>query len=166
MAFQAPAVIAPLAIDTPEITEGLADSTFIVPPIKALPVIPKPPKTVNAAAVFELAFVPDVTANPDKLTNPELGFITKVAIVDKPKPVPFEVFTAVMENCELTTVGATATEDAAAGGTACQDGRALLPFDVSTWPLVAPVVSLDQVVVVLATIKSPTATGPCKPVPP
>ena len=139
---------------------------FVVPPIKALPVIPNPPNTDSAAAVVELAFNPEVTANPDKLTNPVLGLITKVDIVDSPNPVPEAELTAVIENCELTTVGATATEEAAEGGTDCQVGALPVPLDVRTCPEVEEVAYLDQVVAEFATIISPIAEGPCRPVPP
>jgi hypothetical protein len=71
---------------------------FVVPPINALPVIPSPPKTLNAAEVVELAFNPDVTANPDRDTIPEFGLITKVVIVERPRPDPLLDETAVIKN--------------------------------------------------------------------
>jgi hypothetical protein len=129
---------------------------FVVPPIKALPVIPNPPNTDSAAAVVELAFNPEVTANPDKLTNPVLGLITKVDIVDSPNPVPEAELTAVIENCELTTVGATATEEAAEGGTDCQVGTELDPVEVNTYPEFELAANLAKDVPVEATNKSPT----------
>ena len=60
------------------------------------------------------------------------GLTTNDAIVERPKPDPFALFTAVIENEEFVVVGDTATEDAAAGGTACQDGIVPAPLDVNT----------------------------------
>ena len=71
---------------------------FVVPPINALPVIPRPPKTLKAAEVVELAFNPEVTANPDRDTIPEFGLITKVVIVERPRPDPSLDETAVIKN--------------------------------------------------------------------
>lgn len=76
--------------------------------------------------------VPLVTAKPDKVTKPVDGFITKDAIVDKPKPVPDDVLTAVIENCPLTAVGITATDVAEEEGTACHVGTELAPVEVNT----------------------------------
>ena len=45
---------------------------------------------------------------------------------------PFALFTAVIENEEFVVVGDTATEDAADGRTACQDGIVPVPLDVKT----------------------------------
>ena len=42
---QVPDVIIPLVNETFEILETLVDATLIVPPMKALPVIPIPPLT-------------------------------------------------------------------------------------------------------------------------
>lgn len=101
--------------------------------------------------------VPLVTAKPDKVTKPEDGFITRVDIVDNPKPVPEAEFTAVIENCEFTAVGATATEVAAAAGTACHVGTELAPVEVRTNPVLELAANLAKDVPVDATSKSPTA---------
>ena len=76
------------------------------------------------------------------------------------------MFTAVTKNDAFTVVGATATEEAAEGGTACQVGAEPVPLDVRTCPEVEEVAYLDQVVAEFATIISPIAVGPCNPVPP
>ena len=102
-------------------------------------------------------FVPFVTAKPDIVTKPEDGFTTKVEIVDKPNPVPDAELTVVIENCPLTTVGATATEVAAAGGTACHVGTELAPVEVRTYPEFELAANLAKDVPVDATNKSPTA---------
>jgi hypothetical protein len=60
------------------------------------------------------------------------GLITNDAIVERPNPEPLALFTVVIENDEFVVVGDTATEDAADGGTACQDGIVPDPFDVNT----------------------------------
>lgn len=103
-----------------------------IPPMKAEFAIPAPPATVNAPVVVEVVAVFAVTASPDKLTSPVLGFITNDATVDNPIPVPEAVLTTVIENCELTVVGNTATEEAAAGGTACHVGTEFAPVEVKT----------------------------------
>jgi len=68
-----------------------------------------------------------------------------------------------MKNDAATDVGATATEDAAADGTACQDGTELVPVDVST-KLVDPEFNLINV------LPAPTKISPIvyelNPVPP
>lgn len=166
MPFHAPTFIAPLRKLIPEITDALVDATFIVPPINALPVIPNPPVTVNAPVVVLDEFAKLVKANPEAVTKPVFGFTTNDVIVDKPNPELLEVLTAVTKNDAATVVGATATEDAADGGTACQVGAAPVPLEVRTCPEVEEVAYLDQVVAVFATIKSPIAVGPCNPVPP
>ncbi len=101
--------------------------------------------------------IPFVIAKPDIVTKPVNGFITKDAIVDKPKPEPDDEFTVVIENCPLTTVGATATEVAAAGGTACHVGTELDPVEVNTYPEFELAANLAKDVPVEATNKSPTA---------
>jgi hypothetical protein len=60
------------------------------------------------------------------------GLTTNDAIVERPKPEPLALLTAVIEKEELVVVGDTATEDAADGATACQDGIVPDPFDVNT----------------------------------
>ena len=45
------------------------------------------------------------------------GFITNVETVDNPTAAPEAVLTTGIKNDALTTVGVTATEEAAAGGT-------------------------------------------------
>lgn len=77
--------------------------------------------------------------------------------MDNPKPVPDAEFTAVNENCPLTVVGITATEVAAAGGTACQVGTELAPVEVKTNPVLELAANLAKDVPVEATNKSPTA---------
>ena len=63
---------------------------------------------------------------------PVNGLTTNDAIVERPKPEPFALFTAVIENEEFVVVGDTATEDAADEGTACQEGIVPDPLDVNT----------------------------------
>jgi hypothetical protein len=70
----------------------------------------------------------------------------------------------VIENCEFTAVGATATEDAAADGTACQDGTVPVPFDVNT-KFVLPADNFAKEVPVDATKISPIVYE-LNPVPP
>ena len=77
--------------------------------------------------------------------------------MDNPNPVPDAEFTAVIENCELTVVGATATEVAAAGGTACHVGTELAPVEVKTYPELELAANFAKDVPVDATSKSPTA---------
>jgi len=91
-----------------------------------------------------------VTAKPESDTIPVEGFTTNDAIVERPSPEPFALFTAVIENELFTTVGATATDEAAAGGTFCHVGSEAAPLEVKTCPLVALVANLPQVVVVVA----------------
>lgn len=132
----------PLANMTPE--------AVVVPPINALPVIPTPPETVKAPVVMDVELVRFVTATPDALTIPELGLITNEVIVDKPKPLLLEELTAVMKKDWFNVVGNTATDDAAAGGTACQVGSAPAPLEVKTCPLELLAANLPQAVVVVA----------------
>ena len=66
--------------------------------MKALPVIPRPPRTGNAAEVVVLAFNPEVTASPEAVTIPVLGLITRVVIVERPRPDPLLDETAVIKN--------------------------------------------------------------------
>ena len=63
-----------------------------------------------------------VTAKPESETRPVDGLTTNDAIVERPSPEPFALFTAVIENDPFDTVGATATDEAAAGGTFCHVG--------------------------------------------
>jgi hypothetical protein len=148
--FQEPTVTTPFAKLTPEMTEVLVDSTLIVPPIKALPVTPRPPDTVIAPVNLLDEFVKLVTAKPDTVTKPLDGFITNVETVDNPIAELEAELTTGMKNDALTTVGVTATEEAAAGGTACQVGKLPAPFDVKTCPLVLLAANLPQAVVVVA----------------
>ena len=121
-----PEVITPLLKTTPEIESANEVE------VNKLPPIPTPPVTINAP-VDELVEVVDaVTAKPDIETIPVDGLTTNDAIVERPKPDPFALFTAVIENEEFVVVGDTATEDAADGGTACQDGIVPAPLDVNT----------------------------------
>ncbi len=135
-------------------------------PVNNDPAIPAPPDTINAPVTVDMDAVEAVTANPETETILLDGFTTNVEIVDNPKPVPEAALTVVIENCEFTTVGATATEEAAEAGTFCQVGAEPVPLDVRTCPTVEEVAYLDQVDAELATIISPIALGPCKPVPP
>jgi hypothetical protein len=82
--------------------------------------------------VVDVELLRFVTATPDALTVPELGFITNEVIVDKPKPLLLDVLTAVMKKDWFNVVGITATDDAAAGGTACQVGSDPAPLEVKT----------------------------------
>ena len=106
----------PFANTTPEIDEENPV------PVNREPAIPAPPDTTNAPVEVELDIVVLVTANPDNETMFVLGFTTKETIVDKPKPEPLLELTAVTKNDWFNVVGITATEEAAAGGTACQVG--------------------------------------------
>ncbi len=146
--------------------EGVVEGTKTVPPINAFPANPIPPETINAPEEVEVVAVVFVTANPESETIPVAGFTTKEVIVERPKPLPLEALTVVIKNDCARVVGITATEDAAAGGTACQVGAAFAPFEVSTYPVLEEAAYLDQVEVVFATIMSPIAVGPCRPVPP
>jgi hypothetical protein len=118
--------------------------------MKALPAKPIPPETIKAPEEVDVLAVVLVTAKPDNDTLPVNGFTTNDVIVDKPNPELLEVLTAVTKNEASTVVGATATEDAAAGGTASQVGKVPLPFDVSTCPDVLLAANLPHVVVVVA----------------
>ena len=60
------------------------------------------------------------------------GFTTNDVIVDNPNPDPLELLTAVIKNDWFNWVGVTATDEAAADGTGCQDGAELVPLDVKT----------------------------------
>ena len=93
-----------------------------------------------------------------------LGLTTSEATVDRPRPVPDEVLTIVKENCEFTVVGATATDEAAAGGTDCQVGTDPAPVDVKTYPVFELAGSFAKVFP-KPTNKSPLVY-PLKPVPP
>jgi hypothetical protein len=112
--------------------DAVEEGTYTVPPINALPAKPNPPETTNAPEVVVVVAVLFVTAKPESETIPVDGFTTNDVIVDKPKPELLDVFTAVTKNDAFTVVGATATDEAAAGGTACQVGKADAPFDVKT----------------------------------
>lgn len=105
---------------------------MMVPPMNAFPVMPAPPKTVNAPVIVLAEFVKLVTANPDTVTKPVDGFTTKEVTVDKPTPETFAPLTVVMKNDALLVDAIAATEEAAAGGTACQDGTAPEPLEVNT----------------------------------
>ena len=61
--------------------EALVEETFIVPPIKAFPVIPNPPKTDNAALVVDDAFVA-----PSIETPVPTAVIRFVELTDAPVP--------------------------------------------------------------------------------
>jgi hypothetical protein len=137
--FHAPTVIAPLTKLIPEITDALVDVTFIVPPINAFPANPKPPDTIKAPEVVLVEAVVFVTAKPESETIPLDGFTTNDVIVERPRPELLEVLTAVTKNDAFATVGATATDEAAEGGTACQVGAFPVPFEVRTCPEVAEV---------------------------
>ena len=117
-------VITPALIVTPEM--AVADETYKLPPIPTPPDITKAPVDVLVEAVKA------VTASPDIETMPVDGFITNDAIVERPKPVPLALFTAVIENEEFSALGDTATDEAADEGTACQEGTVPEPFDVKT----------------------------------
>jgi hypothetical protein len=129
---------------TPDIEETFPVAVYKLPPI------PAPPVTTNAPVVVEEDAVELVTAKPESDTIPLDGFTTKVDIVERPSPEPFALFTAVIENDPFTTVGATATDEAAEGGTFCHVGSEAVPLEVKTCPLVALVANLPQVVVVVA----------------
>lgn len=130
--------------------------TLSIPPINAEFAMPAPPATVKAPVVVEVVAVVAVTASPDKLTSPVLGFITNEATVDRPIPVPDGVLTTVIENCELLVAGITATDDAAAGGTACHVGTEFAPVEVNTYPEFELAANLARDVPVDATNRSPT----------
>ena len=91
-----------------------------------------------------------VTANPEIETILLKGLTTNVVTVESPRPELLEVFTVVIKNDPLTVVGATATDEAATGGTACQVGVAPEPAEVKTYPEFELAVNLPQVFVVLA----------------
>ena len=120
-------------------TDALVDATFIVPPINAFPAKPKPPDTIRAPEVVFVDAVVFVTAKPESDTSPLDGFITNVVIVERPRPELLELLTAVTKNCAFTVVGATATDEAAEGGTACHVGALPVPLEVRTCPEVAEV---------------------------
>ena len=128
-------------IPTPPVTTNAPDAgdidtwllvMLVVPPINAFPVTPIPPKTVNAPDVVDMELVNAVTARPDKVTKPVDGLTTKDVTVDKPSPVPEEVFTVVMKNDALDVDAVAATDVADDAGTACQDGTDPVPVDVNT----------------------------------
>ena len=73
-----------------------------------------------------------VTANPEIETILVEGLTTNVVTVESPRPELLEVFTVVIKNDPLTVVGATATDEAAAGGTGCQVGAEPVPLEVKT----------------------------------
>ena len=139
---------------------------MIVPPINALPVTPRPPDTDIAPVNLLEEFVKLVTARPDTVIRPEDGFITNEETLDNPNPALEAELTTGMKNDALTTVGVTATEEAAEAGTACQVGKLPAPVDVKTCPLVLLAANLPQALVLVAYSISPTTNGACKPVPP
>jgi hypothetical protein len=132
--------------------------------MNAFPANPNPPETIKAPELVDVEAVVFVTAKPERDTIPEFGFTTNDVIVDKPNPEPLEALTAVIKNDAATDVGATATEDAAADGTACQLGTAPVPFEVKT-KFVLPADNFAKEVPVDATKISPIVYE-LNPVPP
>jgi hypothetical protein len=140
------AVTAPLLCITPEIEDGVAVpvnneppiptpplttkapefvpilvvvfATIVVPPINAFALSPKPPYTINAPVCELDELVMLVTAKPETETLFVDGFTTKDVIVDRPKPVPLAALVVVTKNDWSTVTGKTATDEAAADGTA------------------------------------------------
>lgn len=64
VADHAPDVTTPFAKLIPEILDVFVDATLIVPPMKALPVIAKPPRTCNEPVVVEVDCILPPTETP------------------------------------------------------------------------------------------------------